>query len=94
MAALALTSLHLLFEIHIHEKLYFDMYIFIAGIFNTWFFLSGIPEDFDEFILQMKNARIDTKAHCLLPREIRQVVALRKVGIQIYKQYSVCEVNH
>ena len=46
--ALALTSLHLLFEININEKLYFDMYIFIAGIFNTWFFLSGIPEDFDE----------------------------------------------
>ena len=46
--ALALIAMHLLFEIKIHDKLYFDMYIFIAGIFNTWFFLSGIPEDFDE----------------------------------------------
>jgi len=46
--ALALLSMNLLFEIKIHDKLYFDIYIFIAGIFNTWFFLSGIPEDFDE----------------------------------------------
>jgi len=46
--ALALVSMKLLFEIDIHEKLYLDIYIFIAGIFNTWFFLSGIPEDFDE----------------------------------------------
>ncbi len=46
--ALALVSMKMLFEIKIHEKLYFDIYIFIAGIFNTWFFLSGIPEDFDE----------------------------------------------
>jgi hypothetical protein len=46
--ALALVSMKLLFEIDINEKLYFDIYIFIAGIFNTWFFLSGIPEDFDE----------------------------------------------
>lgn len=45
---LALISLKLLFEIDIHEKLFLDIYIFIAGIFNTWFFLSGIPEDFDE----------------------------------------------
>lgn len=46
--ALALVSMKLLFEIDINEKLYFDIYIFIAGVFNTWFFLSGIPEDFDE----------------------------------------------
>lgn len=46
--SLALVALKLLFEIDIHEKLYMDIYIFIAGIFNTWFFLSGIPDDFDE----------------------------------------------
>lgn len=45
---LALFSLKLLFELEIHEELFLDIYIFIAGIFNTWFFLSGIPEDFDE----------------------------------------------
>lgn len=45
---LALFSMKLLFEIDIHEELFLDIYIFIAGIFNTWFFLTGIPEDFDE----------------------------------------------
>ena len=45
--ALALISMNLLFEIKIHEQLYLEIYIVIAGLFNTWFFLSGIPEDFD-----------------------------------------------
>jgi hypothetical protein len=45
---LALFSMKLLFEIDLHEELFLDIYIFIAGIFNTWFFLTGIPEDFDE----------------------------------------------
>ncbi len=46
--ALALTSLHLLFDIKIHEELYFELFIIIAGIFNTWFFVNGIPESFEE----------------------------------------------
>ena len=45
--ALALISMKLLFEIKIHEQLYFEIFVVIGGLFNTWFFLSGIPEDFD-----------------------------------------------
>ncbi len=45
---LALTSLHLLFDIKIHEKLYFEFWIATMCFFNTWFFVSGIPKDFDE----------------------------------------------
>jgi hypothetical protein len=45
--ALALGSLDFLFEMEVHNKLYFDLFIFIAGFFNTWFFVSGIPARFD-----------------------------------------------
>jgi hypothetical protein len=44
--ALALGSLDFLFDIDIHEELFADLFIFIAGVFNTWFFLAGIPSDF------------------------------------------------
>ncbi len=45
---LAIVSLNLLFNIDIHEKLYFELFIGIFGIFNTWFFISGIPTDLEK----------------------------------------------
>jgi hypothetical protein len=45
---IALTSLHLLFDIKIHEKLYFEILVTTMCFFNTWFFVSGIPLDFDK----------------------------------------------
>ncbi|HEY8934715.1 MAG TPA: DUF4153 domain-containing protein, partial [Cyclobacteriaceae bacterium] len=45
--ALALGSLDFLFDIDLHEELFMDLFIVIAGIFNTWFFVSGIPEKFN-----------------------------------------------
>lgn len=44
----ALLSLDLLFDVDLHEQLFLDLWIFCAGFLNTWFFLSGIPEDYDE----------------------------------------------
>lgn len=44
---LALTALKLLFDVDIHEELYFEIWIATIGLFNTWFFVSGIPTDFD-----------------------------------------------
>jgi hypothetical protein len=34
-----------LFQVDIKDKYYFDLFIIISGIFNTWFFLSGVPEN-------------------------------------------------
>lgn len=45
--ALALGSLDFLFDIDLHNELFFDLFILITGFFNTWFFISGIPERFD-----------------------------------------------
>ncbi|MGE0562810.1 MAG: DUF4153 domain-containing protein [Flavobacteriales bacterium] len=46
--ALALVSLNLLFEVKIHDKLYAELFIFIGGFFNTWFFIAGMPDNFDD----------------------------------------------
>lgn len=43
--ALALLSLKLLFDIQLHDELFFDIYLVVAGLINTWFFVSGIPSD-------------------------------------------------
>jgi hypothetical protein len=45
---IALSSLHLLFDVKIHDKLYAEIWIAVVGFFNTWFFVAGIPKDFDE----------------------------------------------
>ncbi|MBS4043966.1 MAG: DUF4153 domain-containing protein [Chitinophagaceae bacterium] len=45
---LALTSLHLLFDVKIKETLYADIWIVVTGLFNTWFFVSGIPNNIDD----------------------------------------------
>ncbi len=43
--ALAMLTTENLFDISIDENRYFQLWIIIVGIFNTWFFLSGIPSD-------------------------------------------------
>jgi len=45
--SLALGSMRFLFDIYLDGKLFLDLFIIVAGIFNTWFFLAGIPGHFD-----------------------------------------------
>lgn len=42
---LALVLVTNLFNVDIDDSIYLDLFILISGIFNTWFFLSGIPKD-------------------------------------------------
>ncbi|ANW95510.1 hypothetical protein AXE80_04095 [Wenyingzhuangia fucanilytica] len=44
---LALTALHLLFDIDIDGKLYTQIFIVVFGLFNTWFFVAGISKNTD-----------------------------------------------
>ena len=41
--ALAILAIDQLFTVHMSEKIYGDLWIFMAGIFNTWYFLAGFP---------------------------------------------------
>jgi hypothetical protein len=44
----ALAALNELFGLHMNGEWYFRLFATIAGIFNTWFFLSSVPQDAGE----------------------------------------------
>ncbi|OFY17717.1 MAG: hypothetical protein A2W98_08420 [Bacteroidetes bacterium GWF2_33_38] len=46
--ALAIAAVQHLFTISVDEDLYFKLWIFIVSVFNTWFFLAGVPSDFNK----------------------------------------------
>ena len=41
----ALAAMDALFDFHVREQWYFRLWIWIAGLFNTIFFLAGVPDD-------------------------------------------------
>ena len=45
--ALALLAIQNLFEVNIREERYAQLWVLIAGLFNTWFFLAGVPENLE-----------------------------------------------
>jgi hypothetical protein len=45
--AIALAALDNLFGVNVPVKRYGELWILINGIFTTWFFLAGVPEDLD-----------------------------------------------
>jgi hypothetical protein len=45
--ALAMGALDVLFNVTIDPKRYPELWVIIAGVFNTWFFVAGIPKDLD-----------------------------------------------
>ncbi len=45
---IALSALNLLFDIKIHSELYGDLWVVCALFFNTWFFVAGIPDNFEQ----------------------------------------------
>lgn len=46
--SLAVAAIVGLFGLKFYDSVYADILIFSFGIFNTWYFLAGIPLDFDE----------------------------------------------
>ncbi len=46
--SVAILSFDKLFDAGINSKIYTELFFFILGAFNTWFFLSGLPENLDE----------------------------------------------
>lgn len=45
--AIAMAISDVLFSLDFNEKYYFRLWFIVSGIFNTWMFLAGVPEDFD-----------------------------------------------
>lgn len=83
--SLALLALNLLFDIDIHEELYFEFFIIIGGFFNTWFFVAGIPEELDELenITQYPKGLKIFSQYVLLPLLILYLIILYVYGVKI-----------
>ena len=47
--SVAIVSFDKLFDVHIEGKIYAQLFFFILGVFNIWFFLAGIPKNIQEF---------------------------------------------
>ncbi|MBN1633486.1 MAG: DUF4153 domain-containing protein [Ignavibacteria bacterium] len=59
--AIALVSFDKLFNMDIKEERYLQLFFLIAGIFNTWFFLSGVPKKEDEITAYPNALKIFTQ---------------------------------
>jgi hypothetical protein len=46
--ALAILAIDQLFKAHINGRTYGYLWVFIVGVFNTWFFLAGFPEKYSQ----------------------------------------------
>ncbi|WP_224994932.1 DUF4153 domain-containing protein [Cesiribacter sp. SM1] len=46
--AMALLALKILFDVKIEEELFGELFVLIIGLFNTWFFVAGVPQDFEQ----------------------------------------------
>ena len=46
--SIALGSLQQLFKVHVPGRRYPELFILLIGIFNTWYFLAGVPENPEE----------------------------------------------
>lgn len=59
--AIALVSFDKLFNMDIKEERYLQLFFIIVGIFNTWFFLSGVPKKKDEITTYPNALKIFTQ---------------------------------
>ncbi len=83
--SLALLAIHQLFDVRIDVKRYPEMWVVVAGIFNTWMFLSGVPRHFealDADIDYPKGLRIFAQ-YVLLPLLVLYLLILYAYGAKI-----------
>ncbi|QCR24632.1 DUF4153 domain-containing protein [Pontibacter sp. SGAir0037] len=46
--AIAVLALEKLFSVDVSQNFYFQLWLFMVGVFNTWFFLAGVPTNVQE----------------------------------------------
>ncbi|TAF63929.1 MAG: DUF4153 domain-containing protein [Cytophagales bacterium] len=89
--SIALGSIQLLFAADISWKLYFSIWFLLAGVFNTWLFLAGVPDDVDELEntqLYPRGLKIFTQ-YVLLPLVTLYLCILYLYGFKILLEWSL-----
>jgi hypothetical protein len=87
----ALLAIDNLFNVNLHSEIYVKLWIFIAGIFNTAFFLGGIPENIDDLqedYTYPTGLKIFTQ-YVLLPLVIIYVLILYAYAGKIIMQWDL-----
>lgn len=89
--SLALTACRILFKLDIDFEVYERLWVIIAGIFNTWFFLAGIPDSYSEIntpTIFPKALKIFTQ-YILIPIVTLYMVILYAYGFKIIGMWSL-----
>ncbi|MCE1165682.1 MAG: DUF4153 domain-containing protein [Bacteroidetes bacterium] len=89
--AIALLAFDKLFDMHIKGERYGQLFFFIAGVFNTWFFCSGVPAvdgSGDTEFRYPKGLKIFAQ-YVLLPIVVVYVVILYMYLFKIIFQWSL-----
>lgn len=87
---LALVSLNLLFDVKIRDQFYFEFWVIIAGLFNTWFFTAGMPTsltDLDNDYEYPAGLKIFSQ-YILLPLLMLYLLILYGYGIKIFAAWD------
>lgn len=88
--AIALGSVEVLFGADIEEEIYLQLFVLIGFIFNTWFFLAGIPSPLHQLqhlTAYPKGLKVFTQ-HILLPLVTVYLVILYGYTAKIMLQWS------
>lgn len=89
--SLSLLSIDKLFGLDINDDYYGKLFLVVAGVFNTWFFLSGIPKDYKEINVEKvfpKGLKVFTQ-YILIPLAILYMLILYAYGFKIIAQGSL-----
>ena len=89
--SLAITACKILLKFDIDSDVYIRLWIIVAGIFNTWFFLAGIPADYTEVNTESvfpKALKIFTQ-YILIPIVTLYMVILYVYGFKIIGMWSL-----
>jgi hypothetical protein len=89
--SIALLAIDNLFDVKINEKIYFHLWVFIALVFNSIFFLSGLPQDIRELdrdTIYPKGLKVFTQ-FVLLPLVTVYLLILYVYGFKILASWQL-----
>jgi len=83
--ALAMAACKILLKSDIPDRMFLDLFFVIAGVFNTWFYVAGIPANIEELNKQRpfpKGLKIFTQ-YILIPISVLYIAILYAYGLKI-----------
>ncbi|MEE9438665.1 MAG: DUF4153 domain-containing protein [Saprospiraceae bacterium] len=87
---LAIMALKFLFQIDIHDKIYFELFIFCLGIINTWIFVSDLENQVQSRnTINYPNALLVFVKYILVPLTLLYLIILYAYSAKILFNWSL-----